>query len=159
MTNFKPLLAVPAEAIEFPILASVKIDGIRGCILPKYGLVSRKIKPIPNRYIRGTLNNSGLDFQDGEILTFTDGKMDDFNTVQSKVMTEEGTPDFQYFMFDNFEYPLLEYELRAQRIKTGIERTKVVTQIPVYNQQHLDELEAKAVTDGWEGLILRSLKG
>jgi len=139
---------------------SVKIDGIRCCIKPNVGAVSRQMKPIPNRFIRSILNNNpDLEYCDGELLTFTNGKIDNFNQVQSKVMSEEGRPDFCYYIFDHFQYPDWPYVERRMFIPKGHEYTKVVTQIEVSDQDYLDMLEAAALTDGWEGLIARSLDG
>src|SRR6187455_1732539 len=157
---FKPLLASPAEDLTFPLYVSIKIDGIRCCMRPGLGAVSRQLKPIPNDYIRTILNaDEALRHCDGELLTFTNGKMDDFNMVQSKVMTKQGTPDFKFFMFDFFQTPEMPYDLRRQNIPHGREFTKVVTQMMVYNREELDAIEAKAVEDGWEGLIARSIGG
>lgn len=156
---FKPLLAEIAQDFTFPAYASIKIDGIRGCVMPELGLVSRKIKPIPNTYIRSILSANALWHHDGEILTYTNGKMDDFNTVQSRVMRESGAPDFQYWMFDHFQYPDKPYNERMCFIKPGLMFTKVVTQFLVQNMAELIELEKKALDDGYEGLIVRSLNG
>lgn len=156
---FKPLLASPAEEYRFPLLASIKIDGIRCCVKPGAGAVSRRILPIPNDYIRTMLTIPELHYHDGEILTFTNGKMDLFNTVQSKVMTGSGTPDFTYFMFDHFQYPESSYSNRIKNLRYNIAHTKVLTQIPVNNIAELDVIEAKAIEDGYEGLIVRSSDG
>lgn len=158
--TFKPLLAEPAEDIEFPVFASVKIDGIRACMLSER-LVSRRLKPIPNTYIRRTLEAlPQLAHCDGELLTFTDGKMDDFNTIQSKVMSEAGKPEFSWYIFDHFEYPDWPYFKRQQSIPSAIPPyTKIVNQHPVTNQAQLDKLEAYALADGWEGLMVRSPQG
>lgn len=156
---FKPLLASPAEDYIFPLFASVKIDGIRCCIKPGAGAVSRNILPIPNSCIRTLLSRPELHYHDGELLTYTKGKMDEFNTVQSKVMSEAGTPDFQYWMFDHFQYVDRPFYERIPFIRSGIEYTKVVTQFLIRSQQELDELEAKALADGYEGLIVRSRDG
>jgi DNA ligase-1 len=157
---FKPLLASPAEDYVFPLYVSVKIDGIRCCIQPSAGAVSRQIKPIPNNHIRTILNaNEALKYCDGELLTFTNGKMDNFNQVQSKVMSVEGTPDFAYYIFDHFQFPDKPYTERRLYMPNGHGHVKVVSQFIIYNQAELDIYEEMAVTDGWEGLIARSIHG
>lgn len=157
--TFKPLLAEPAEDIEFPVYASVKIDGIRACML-NGRLVSRRLKPIPNTYIRRTLEAiPSLEYCDGELLTFTNGKMDDFNTIQSKVMTEAGKPEFYWYMFDHFKYPEHPFTERMVLIPKGQQYTRVVTQILIHSEGELDAIEARAVSDGWEGLMIRSPQG
>lgn len=159
LQGFKPLLAVPVEDFVFPAYASIKIDGIRGCVLPEPGLVSRKILPIPNAYIRSLLTMPALWHHDGEILTYTSGKMDNFNLVQSKVMSEDGSPEFLYYMFDHFEFPERRFEDRMPLIKQGVAFTKRVNQILVRDMAELLALEAQAIADGWEGLIVRSRDG
>ena len=157
---FKPLLASPADDYIFPLYVSIKIDGIRCCIKPGAGAVSRNMKQIPNNYIRTMLNTDEmLKYCDGELLTFTNGVMDSFNQVQSKVMSEAGQPEFKFMMFDHFQYPNMPYTDRHALIPTGREYTKVVTQIMVSSQNELDYIENKAVNDGWEGLIARSMNG
>lgn len=157
---FKPMLASPAEDYIFPLYASIKIDGIRCCIKPGAGAVSRQIKPIPNHFIRTILNSDeALKYCDGELLTFTNGKMDNFNQVQSKVMSEAGQPDFQFYVFDNFQFPDKPYAERLKGLPYGHEYTKVVTQLQVTSRDELDTIEAAALADGWEGLIARSMDG
>lgn len=162
MSSFKPLLATPAIDFIFPLYVSVKIDGIRACKVPGRGLVSRHIKPIPNKFIRTILEGiPGLDHCDGELLTFTNGRMDDFNTVQSKVMTVAGTPDFKWYVFDHFGNPDMPYHERQKLLPQGgaHERVKIVVQHQVKDQAGIDWLEDMALTDGWEGLIARSIDG
>lgn len=157
---FKPLLASPAEDLVFPFYASIKIDGIRCCIRPGCRAMSRNLKPIPNHFIRTMLeSDSAIEHCDGEILTFTNGKMDNFNMVQSKVMSADGSPEFKFFIFDHFQNPTEPYSIRRQLIPYGREHTKVVNQIDVHYQTELDALEASAIADGWEGLIVRSMHG
>lgn len=157
--TFKPLLAEPAEDIIFPVYASVKIDGIRACMLNSR-LVSRRLKPIPNNHIRRSLEaQASLLHCDGELITFTDGKMDDFNTVQSKVMSEAGVPDFAWWMFDHFQTPNASFEHRIKAIPKDIPHTKVVVQHLVKTQAELDQLELHAIAYGWEGIMIRSPQG
>jgi len=87
-------------------------------------VVSREFKLIPNTFIRAAIENmlfvyfreglmNGIDklnteaddfacvFIDGEILTYNEhNKIDDFNVLQSKVMSKDGTPLFKVCVFD-----------------------------------------------------------
>lgn len=159
---FQPLLASPAEDILFPVYASVKIDGIRASMLNNR-LVSRRLKPIPNTYIRRTLESyaAHLNHCDGELITFTDDKMDDFNTVQSKVMSEAGKPEFYWYIFDHFQYPELPFQERMRFMPpiATVPNTRRVSQIVVLDHTNLDRLERQAIKDGWEGLMIRSPQG
>lgn len=155
---FKPLLAAPADlsTLAFPVLASPKIDGIR-CLITEEGAVSRTLKPIPNRHIRAMLSDLPVGY-DGELLTFTNGERDDFNTVQSKVMRADGEPEFTFQVFDNFALDAT-FEARLRSLAT----TNFA--IPVHHQHlssmaELDAFERECVEDhGWEGIMLRAPRG
>ena len=69
----KPMLAVKATSLEnirYPVLASPKLDGIRGLPIPdgKRGvsMVSRNWKPIPNNFVRTWLEMNVPAGLDGE---------------------------------------------------------------------------------------------
>lgn len=156
---FKPLLAATADValLKFPYLATPKIDGIRCLIMPDVGAVSRTMKPIPNDHIRNILSDPKLSGLDGEILTFTDGKRDDFNAVQSKVMSKAGEHDFKLIVFDTFTDPLISYCHRVSFI-AGIKHPSVEPLIPVCVEmiEQLDVLEQQYIdVQGWEGVMLR----
>lgn len=56
MKSFKPQLAIDAtdhlETIQYPKIFSYKLDGIRMISHPELGMVSRRLKQIPNRQLR-----------------------------------------------------------------------------------------------------------
>lgn len=84
-----------------PYYTQPKIDGIR--FLKVNGLAhSRKFLEIPNTHITDFIANSKLQNGcDGEIITLdTNSQPDDFNTIQSKVMTRAGKPEFRLVIFD-----------------------------------------------------------
>src|ERR1700739_1901131 len=131
--GFRPMLAAKCKDIsklQYPLLCTPKIDGIRAVTRSKYQFDlldqsqriephSRFLKTIPNRHIReeiGRMNVLGLD---GEIGTFTDGKMDTFCAVSSKVMSETGKPEFEFMVFDVVEN--MEYWDRMDHLKQNIE--------------------------------------
>jgi len=60
MSVFKPILAgklTPNTVLQFPVLASTKLDGIRCCITNGIA-VSRTLKPIPNKHIQELLSTT-----------------------------------------------------------------------------------------------------
>ena len=99
MSNIiRPMLAASVKdinQINFPVLCTPKLDGIR-CIIIDGHAVTRKFKPIPNKHIRETLEREALEGFDGEILI--PGKP--FNDVQSYVMSRDGFPEFEFWIFD-----------------------------------------------------------
>jgi DNA ligase 1 len=162
--TFKPLLAETADmdTIRFPLIASAKIDGIRCLVDPVLGPVSRKLKPIPNHHVRETLKDTGYLYLDGEVVTFTDGKMDDFNTVQSKVMSENGRPDFKMMVFDHFRNPTAPYTTRLAAAMAIPANSHVL--VPhdycyIADMAELMAFEQKCVDDGWEGIMTRDPAG
>lgn len=153
----KPMLAVACKDIatlKFPVLATPKLDGIR-CLVINGKAVSRKLKPIPNHHIRTTIECSCPDGFDGEIMI----PGADFNTVQSLVMTEDGTPDFAYHVFDYVKGDLtVPY---ADRVRALVEAdfpafVVPVTPILLGSADQLAEVEEQFVRAGYEGVMVRS---
>lgn len=160
---FKPLLAATADValLKFPYLATPKIDGIRCLIMPEVGAVSRTLKAIPNAHIRDALASPIFAHLDGEILTYTDGVRDDFNTVQSKVMSRDGTPEFKLIAFDNFSEPKDAYASRIRKMEAiGCDLIEPLMPVCINNIDDLDHYESLCIdTLGWEGAMLRNPNG
>jgi DNA ligase-1 len=164
--NFKPLLAETAnlDNITFPVFASPKLDGIRAFtgILP--GLSSRTLKAIPNRHIQAWAQSLPPHL-DGELLTYTNGVRDDFNTVQSKVMSHDGAPEFTFHVFDNFVDPDMPFHQRLRLVELrllGLDRNRV-RRVPHVEMQGVPDLVAyereQVETHGWEGIMIRDPQG
>jgi DNA ligase-1 len=153
MKNFKPMLAEKAdlEKLRFPLVAQPKFDGIRCTVLPELGPVTRTLKPIPNDHIRGILEHEKYHWHDGEIITYTDGEIDELNTVQSRVMSKAGEPSFIFHTFDHLELPMASYARRHAKLSEG----SVVGCKLIYDLDELMAYEDGLVTAGWEGAILR----
>lgn len=154
--GFKPLLAADAkdlDALPYPLLASYKMDGIRAIVTPQ-GPVTRSLKPIPNGYIRARLKGlpPGLD---GELGIMENGAMN-FRASTSAVMSRAGTPDFRFFVFDDYlvDGP---YEHRYNSICQDDMPPFVVIldQVVVDNAREVRAMFAMALGNGHEGLILR----
>lgn len=168
MSKFRPLLAekVDLETLQYPCFASPKYDGFR-CLIDNMGNpVSRNMKPIANAYVFGKLKELGLPKFDGELLTYTGNRVDDFNTVQSKLSTRSGMPDFRYMVFDHYAMPMQEYADREIMLREWFEahegrlgRLEHVQQKMVHDEEELLEFEAKCLADGWEGVMVRSIDG
>lgn len=171
----EPLLASDIKQrgkLKFPILVSPKFDGIRALVVGSQGgtatLLSRHFKPIPNKAIREALEIKALRGTDGEIVTYTDGKMDDFHTVQSKVMSEDGDPDFIYHIFDCFDNTADMFVNRLNVVRMlvsmleGSEPTLPVVFVAhrrIYNDFELTAYEEEKVAAGFEGVMIRSPMG
>lgn len=167
--KFQPLLAVKVddiEALPYPVMVSPKIDGIRCCILTADTgdvlAVTRKLKAIPNTYIREVLSDSAFLNLDGEIITYTDDIADDFNTIQSKVMSKDGTPDFAFWVFDRFARPDQPFAERIAQAEQQLECNDVVNilhHIEIADARALREYEQAMLKAGAEGVMIRDPQG
>jgi len=173
MKQYKPTLAgvVSGEDFErlpFPKIATPKLDGIR-CTM-KDGAKTRTMKDIPNHYIRNILNAiPAIENMDGEILTYTDGKLDPLYKIQSKVMKRDGEPDFKYHVFDDSTDPDMPYDQRIVYIEKYITAMKAtehgqhleyVPDVMIHDFYELADIEQRYVDEeGWEGVMVRDPKG
>lgn len=161
--KFKPMAALTGSLDKikvFPIFAGPKYDGVRGILHNEYGLISRASKRIPNLHIRSILEESNIHFVDGEILTYTNGKLDDFNTTQSKVMTGEGYPDFKIIIFDDFEFPQLGYKDRldnAAKKISGKPYFELAAHKLIHNMAELIAYENYCASMS-EGMVVRKIE-
>lgn len=158
----KPMLAVAVEDIttlKYPLLVTPKLDGIR-CLILDGKALSRKFKEIPNHHVRKLLEQlpSGLD---GEIMC--PGKT--FNETQSLIMTEEGTPVFEYHAFDFVDSKLPQPRGYTSRIMDLMGLTlhqsfvKLIIPTPATNPEELTALEETCLKKGYEGVMIRSITG
>lgn len=164
-SNFKPMLADHADLanIKFPVYASPKLDGIRAVIL-KGKLLSRSLKPIPNKFTRklfeGKLEYEGLD---GELIVGSPTDPKCFNKTTSGIMSEEGEPNIKYYVFDQIpEYCGQPTNVRFQtRYKdlasyiTLLPNTILVNQKLIFNLPELLEFEEECLNEGYEGVIIK----
>lgn len=160
-------------------LCSPKLDGIRAVKHPTMGLVSRTLKPIPNRWIQYALRHQGWDYLDGELVR---GHWDEhlrfgYNDNQSAIMSEGGIFEFTYAVFDSVDEPTKAFWYRngkaAEQIgsKDTIEEDFTVydngPQVNcVFHVHHLHQYLARSIDDlleyeqqtlalGFEGIIAR----
>lgn len=158
----QPLLAAKKpvfEKLQFPVLATPKIDGIR-CIKVNGQALSRSFKPIPNHHIRNWIEANCPDGFDGEILCG-----DGFSDVQSMVMSREGEPKFTYLVFDYVTTSLTEpYQSRMDNLslkfkETGLHLSPSAEILYPEVANNLDELRLimeKHLLEGHEGTMIRT---
>lgn len=161
--NFKPLLASPLDLgkARYPLLVSPKLDGIR-CLVAGPNVVSRNMKPIPNDFIRERLADRTRSVLDGELITYSDDEMDDFNTTQSKVMSKTGEPDFSFHVFDTVS--TLAFRERLAVAEYEVNRLPYcdftfVQHSLANGPDDLLALEREYVAEGYEGLMARHPDG
>jgi DNA ligase-1 len=162
MTISKPMLAETLEiqdesqldALKYPVLASPKLDGIRAIM--KDRILSRKFLDIPNIYVQSLTRDlpPGLD---GELML--NGA---FNQVQSGIMTEDGQPDFEYWVFDyvkdTLKKPYLERMKDLEALKLPAFCVKLLPKA-LNNKHELIAYEQESIDAGFEGIMIRAANG
>jgi DNA ligase-1 len=150
---FKPLLAAAVtdpKKIEFPVYVSPKIDGIR-CILLDGKVLSRSLKPIPNKHVQSKLANFPENL-DGELIIKGKG----FSDISSAIMSEEGEPDFTYMVFDKINDEPYHNRTLAGFYSSFME---IVPRAYVETLEALLSREESYLEQGYEGLMIRSVHG
>jgi DNA ligase-1 len=181
----QPMLAAKAGALSllrYPVLCTPKLDGIRCLTLePNYGGrvipsastkslgVSWFLKLIVNVWILSKLYQECPPGLDGELMTgeTVDGKWipDTFNNVSSKVMSNDGFPEFRYVVFDyghNYviqpPFPNPPYWKRLRMLEEMELPDFCVKLMPIManNAEELVAYEAACLLDGYEGCMIRT---
>lgn len=159
-------LALVANKITFPLLASPKIDGIRFTAV-ECQAQSRSGKPLPNQHFQDLFKEGLLNHVDGEVVVGTNPSCTDttggtlFNRTQSAIMTQTGTPTISLHVFDyikNPSEPFQDRTLRAQKIAEFAEFAPIhyVRHMWLNNPQEVIAYEEEALLNGYEGIMLRS---
>lgn len=153
----KPMLAVEVDfqKLKYPCYVQPKLDGIR-VVIKDGQVLSRSLKPIRNEYVQKLF--SGLDGIDGELIVGDPLAPDVFQKTTSGVMSKEGEPDVTLYVFDVWDSEL-PYEERlvtlSERIGNHV-HCKVVGSVICSNEQSVMDEANRRVTEGYEGVMLRS---
>ncbi len=166
MSVFKPILAgklTPNTVLQFPVLASTKLDGIRCCIINGTA-VSRTLKLIPNKHIQELLSKPEYNGLDGELILGDTTHPDCFRRTTSAVMSHDKPIDgFHYHVFDDFTDPTMPFVDRLQsicdRVRDMPEFIQVVRHEWILNTDELQQYEQAKVESGAEGIMIRSQHG
>lgn len=156
-TNFKPMLAVQADLpqLQYPVLASPKLDGIR-CIIRDGVVLSRSLKPIRNAHVQKLFGVPELEGYDGELIVGEPNAENVYLETNSGVMSAGGEPDVRLFAFDHTGDPGAPFTRRYEAIKGhGHPRVELVPHHAVDGLDLLMEIEARYLEQGYEGLMLR----
>lgn len=165
----RPMLAVasPSEGLSFPLMYSAKLDGVR-CVIKDGVAMSRKLEPLPNRYVQHMLGGPWLEGLDGEICVGAPYADNVFTETMSGVMSYEGQPDFTFYVFDFWNGA--EGVGYAQRYMTLLDafqqqpyvshpRLQLLEHIVVNSMDELTAAQEDHIERGYEGLILRDPVG
>ena len=166
INNIRPLLSceVPLDKVKFPIYISTKFDGIRALVID--GVVySRSLKPIRNKHVQKLFGKPEYNGFDGELIVGDIYAKDVFQKTTSGVMSEDGTPEVRFYVFDLWNLPDADYESR-QRVLQDLLLQDSTMSCVVYTTIHkchtVNDLEfflSHEKNVGGEGLIGRSPNG
>ena len=167
MTVTKPMLAcreIPkAEDINYPVLVSPKLDGMR-CLIKDGKAVSRTFKPIPNHYVREWCEANLPEGFDGELMMRDlTGK---FNECSGNMRRKEGTPDFVFAAFDWVQDGEIDrtfserYAALSENLHDGtFEHVSLVPHKFVNSAEELLAVYEDFLQIGYEGLMVRDPGG
>lgn len=160
---FRPMLAATVAdvaALRWPLLASPKLDGVRAIVRGGV-VVSRNLKPIPNRHVQALFGRPEYDGLDGELLVGDPTDPRAFLGTASGVMSRDGDPDVFFHVFDCCREPGRPYHERlgmARDLVTGSGRSLIVEQTVVTSVEEVNAYEAAQLALGYEGVMLRDAR-
>ena len=168
----RPMLAsgiTNYDKLRFPKLASKKLDGIR-VVIHKGIVYSRSGKPIRSKAVQKLFGHGFLNGLDGEIIYGSPKAHNVFNVTTSAVMSEnlpegmdEGGLHLYVFDFLDDTLPFTGRNTLAGKVVVDARFHHVpcslITQNLVSNMEELLAYEQRALEDGYEGVMLRSLTG
>jgi DNA ligase-1 len=167
---FRPMLAYDADIEHYKariangekLYGSYKLDGIRAMVIDGQ-LISRTLKPIPNKYCQRLFGRLSCEGLDGELVVgneFGDGV---FARTSSGVMSHEGMPQVSFRVFDLLTVPAnTPFEVRMRQLGqkvAGLPLANVAWVIQyLLDPSHdtVEKVEAEAIDLQYEGLIIRS---
>ena len=147
----KPMMASEAnlKALKFPVLASPKLDGVRAII--RDGVVlSRSLKPIPNRHVQMMFGRPELNGFDGELILGDPTHPEAYRRTVSAVMSIEGEHAVDFHVFDRWDR---DYPYNEVALSYGL--TIPVFSTPILTMDELEEYEVALLDKGYEGVMLR----
>jgi DNA ligase-1 len=159
----KPMLASPVKVqdIKYPVFVSPKLDGVRALVIDGV-VMSRNLKPIPNKHVQRLFGRRELNDLDGELIVGSPTAKDVFQKTSSGVMSIEGEPDVRFYVFDSFRYPNDHFTTRYLKALIQIEPfehvapIEIVDQAVVGNTDIFTKMENRYLAFGYEGLMIRS---
>lgn len=164
----KPMLAYTPrnlDELKFPLLASPKLDGVRALNINGV-LVSRKLKEIPNTYVQTYLSSLFMSGFDGELVAGHSTGQGVFHRTTSAVMSEGGTPQVTFWVFDRFDKAHEPYIERIRHLPSeqdfgpdDLVRVRPLRHVVIRNRAHLDRYEAVCLQKGYEGVMVRDPQG
>lgn len=162
MPNIQCMLAAKTPdmtKLTFPLLVSKKLDGVR-CLIVDGVAYSRNMKPIASRQVQSLFGRRELNGLDGELIAGLANAKNCYRRTTSSVMSAANPDDITFHVFDqwNSDEP---FRNRARHIAEILrrlknERVEWVEQKTITSIDELQDEEERALTQGYEGLMLRA---
>lgn len=158
----KPMLAAPTKGsdVAYPVLASAKLDGVRALIIDGV-VMSRSLKPIPNKHVQKLFGRQELNGLDGELIVGKPTDPDVYRNTTSGVMSIDGEPEATFYVFDDF-HESGGFQRRLHTAMRRVKKQKSVIHVQhaiVNDEDELNSLEQSLLAEGYEGVMLRSIEG
>ena len=157
----KPMLAGKCTNIYtlgYPVYVSPKLDGVRALVINGI-LMSRTLKPIPNKYVQSLFGTTLFEGLDGELICGSPTAPNVYRKTMSAVMSVEGQPDVYFHVFDKWDSPD-SFNKRYDRVKKiAAACVMVVPHRAISNQKDLLTLEQEYLDKGYEGAMIRAMHG
>jgi DNA ligase-1 len=115
------------------------------------------MKPIRNRFIQAWFKDNAetLEGFDGELIVGPPNAADVFNVTTSAVNSEDGEPDFTFWVFDRVASGDYTHRFDMLRQEDMPDHVRIVPNFLVFNEAELATYETKALDEGYEGVMLR----
>lgn len=156
------------EQLQYPLVASPKIDGIRLLNGGKLGAFTSQLKPIKNKYVQKCLSFDCYEGLDSEIVVgnpFIDPNDDEddvFHRTSGPIRRAEGEPAFNIFVFDDFTFRSKDYKWRwldqmRELKEADLPFVKIIEQRMLYSPQEVIDFEIECIELGYEGCMPRRI--
>lgn len=161
----KPIPESHLPKLQFPLMASPKLDGLR--VLARNGAKTSSLKPVRNIHTNKLISHPKLEGLDGEVAVGDGMDAKGFKLAISAVMATEGIYPITYWVFDIHDMPTIPFIERftvvvnriEQLRRQGIDYVRVVPHTRIHSMEELEEYEADIVGKGFEGVMLRDIEG
>src|SRR5581483_4307845 len=153
----KPMLAADIsedlDKLRFPLFVTPKLDGVRALITPTE-VLSRSLKPIPNKHVQKVFCDTDLVGLDGELIAGSPTAEDVFRVTSKATASIEGEPQVTFYAFD--EYTLKDYGYRdrlhqlQRAVNFAFSDVRAVPSQLVLDMDELERIETKYLEEGYE---------
>lgn len=142
--------------LRYPLFASPKLDGVRALVKGSQ-LISRKLLPIPNKFVAARFSSFRYEGLDGELILGDPTSPTVFRDTSAALRREEGEPDVKLHVFDYWSRTNETYEEAVDRLGElwKEDHIVVVDVLACDDDKAVLRVEKKYLDLGYEGLILR----